>query len=65
MGRRALSFIKQSQDQAVFRVVFDMGRVRGIVPGSQRPPFAGRLTLAAGQVDHYLVLASVAATSST
>ncbi len=33
MSRGTLGFIEQSQDQTVFRVVLDVGGVRGVVPG--------------------------------
>ena len=56
MSRGALSFIKQSQNQTIFRVILDVSRVRGIVPGPERSPFAGCLTLAAGKIDDHLVL---------
>ena len=54
--RRALSFIEQSQDQTIFGIVLDVSRMWSVVPGPKRPPFAGRLALAAGQVYDHLVL---------
>ena len=54
--RGALSLIEQSQDQTILGVVLDVGGVRGVIPGPQRSPLAGRLALAAGQVDDHLVL---------
>ena len=52
----SLGFIKQRQDQTIFRIVLNMGSVWSIIPRPQWPPFAGCLTLAAGQVNNHLVL---------
>ena len=52
----SLGFIKQRQDQTIFRIVLNMGSVWSIIPRPQWPPFAGCLTLAAGEVYYHLVL---------
>ena len=56
VGRGPLGLIQQGQDQAVLGVVLDVRGPRRVVPGPQRAPLAGRLALAAGQVDDDLVL---------
>ena len=56
MRRHALSFIEQSQNQTIFRVILHVSRMWCIVPRPERPPFARRLTLAAGEVYYDLVL---------
>ena len=56
LDRGALGFIKQRQDQSILRVVLDVGSMGGVVPWPERPPLAGRLPLAPGQIDNDLIL---------
>ena len=56
MACGALSLIQQSQNQTIFRVIFHMRRMWGIVPRTKRSPFPRCLTLASGQVYNNLVL---------
>ena len=56
MGASTLSFIEQSKDQTVFGIILHMSGVWSVIPRPQWSPFAGRLPLAAGQVDYNLVL---------
>ena len=51
-----MGLVEQGQEQAVLGVVLDVGGAGSVPPGAKRPPLAGRLALAAGQVDDHLVV---------
>src|SRR5262245_37414795 len=54
--RCTLSLIEQRQDQAILRVVLNVGGMRGVISGSDGPTLAGRFTLPPRQIDDHLVL---------
>ena len=55
-GGSMMGLVEQGQEQAVFGIILDVSGAGSIPPGAKRPPLAGRLALAASQVDDHLVM---------